>query len=201
MKVLTFNEATHTYTVDGVVVPGVTTVLGAVGIPDLSMVPKELLERSSAFGTAVHRACELDDKDDLDETDLDEALRAPLEQWRQIRDSLVGKYGKPEKELIEVPLYSALGFAGKPDNVWCYPSKSLLITIDKKTGITSQAGPQTAAYEKLAEELFGIKFRKKLRFACHLLYGKELGKLVEFKQATDWNVFLSALNIHKYKRS
>ena len=198
MKTLVFDEAEHRYTVDGVVVPSVTTVLSAVGIPDLSFVNKEVLKASAEFGTAAHLACELYDKGELDEDALDPALRPILDQWIVLSNEMCA--GMTEV-LIEKRLYSKqCGFAGTLDRAYFNELKKALIIVDIKTGEhTPSAGPQTAAYAQLVSEVYGIKFRNVKRYTAHLLHGKEFGKLVPYTDPADWPVFLSALNIYKYK--
>ena len=49
---LTFDEATHTYRWDGVVVHFVTQVIAPV--VDYSAVPREVLAKKAEFGKAVH---------------------------------------------------------------------------------------------------------------------------------------------------
>lgn len=198
MKTLVFDEIQHRYTVDGVVVPSVTTVLSAVGIPDLSFANKEVLKASSEFGTAAHLACELYDKGELDEDALDPALRPILDQWIVLPNEMCA--GMTEV-LIEKRLYSKqYGFAGTLDRAYFNELKKALVIVDIKTGAnTPSAGPQTAAYAQLVSEEYGIKFRTVKRYTAHLLHGKEFGKLVQYTDPADWPVFLSALNIYKYK--
>lgn len=53
---LTFDDATHTYELDGVVVPSVTGILRASGVVDFSAVPADTLAAALERGTCVHRA-------------------------------------------------------------------------------------------------------------------------------------------------
>ncbi|WP_217992962.1 hypothetical protein, partial [Priestia megaterium] len=77
---LSFDAATHRYSWNGQPVPGVTSVLEPLS--SLHLVDPDLLQAASAFGTAVHLACELDDLGQLDERDLDPALMPYLAGWR-----------------------------------------------------------------------------------------------------------------------
>lgn len=49
---------------------------------DFSRVPLHVLKAAARFGTAVHRACELDDLGELDEATLDARLAGHLHAWR-----------------------------------------------------------------------------------------------------------------------
>jgi hypothetical protein len=62
MTGLTFDAATHTYTLDGVLVPSVTGILKASGLIDFSGIPDHVL----AAGTVVHEAVHYVNEGDLD---------------------------------------------------------------------------------------------------------------------------------------
>ena len=49
-----FLEDTHTYLVDGVIVPSVTTIVGWVMKDDFSHIPSEVLQKKAEHGTLVH---------------------------------------------------------------------------------------------------------------------------------------------------
>ena len=67
MTGLTFDGSTHTYILDGVVVPrSVTGVLKAAGLIDFSTVPPLVLERARVRGVTVHQAIQYDNEHDLD---------------------------------------------------------------------------------------------------------------------------------------
>jgi hypothetical protein len=70
----------HRYSVRGAAVPGVTEILAPLN--DFRKIPHHVLEAAARFGTAVHKACELDDLGVLDEATLDSALAGPLHAWR-----------------------------------------------------------------------------------------------------------------------
>lgn len=196
--VFTFDSALHCYTLDGVVVPSVTTVLKGVGIPDLSFVDPDVLAAAARFGTAAHLACELDDRGELDEESLDENLRPLLNQWRELQKPFLDTC---ETDLCEQQLYSPkYRFAGTLDRAYISNGGKTLTIVDIKTGArTPSAGPQTAAYAQLVVENFNINPRTIKRYTAHLLHGEERGKLNEYTKKTDWSIFQSALNIHNYK--
>ena len=64
---LVFEPGAHKYTLDGVALPSVTTVLKGVGLIDYSMIPQDVLLKASRRGTAVHQALEYFDREELDE--------------------------------------------------------------------------------------------------------------------------------------
>ena len=63
---LTFEPATHTYTLDGVVVPSVTGILRAAGVVNFDHVPPGILEPARIRGTVVHQAIHYYNEHDLD---------------------------------------------------------------------------------------------------------------------------------------
>src|SRR6185436_17565531 len=63
---LTFDDATHTYTLDGVIVPSVTGILKASGLIDFTGIPESILEAARVRGTTVHQAIAFYNDGDLD---------------------------------------------------------------------------------------------------------------------------------------
>lgn len=63
---LVFEEHTHTYTLDGEVVPSVTGILKATGIIDFTGIPAGVLESARTRGTTVHAAVHYFNEGDLD---------------------------------------------------------------------------------------------------------------------------------------
>jgi hypothetical protein len=63
---LVFDEATHTYTLDGERLPSVTQILQRAGAIDFSHIPPTILEAARERGTAVHKAVHYFNENDLD---------------------------------------------------------------------------------------------------------------------------------------
>ena len=76
-----FDATKHRYYYEDVEVPGVSSILKAGNLTNIGFIPKDILERSSRFGTAVHKATELYDNKVLDEGSLDPRLRGCLDGW------------------------------------------------------------------------------------------------------------------------
>jgi hypothetical protein len=86
MATATFAEFSHSYEVDGIVVPSVTQVLSLTGIDDVSGIPLHYLQRAAGIGTAVHQACELLDEDDLDLESLDPLIQGYVLGYQRFRE-------------------------------------------------------------------------------------------------------------------
>jgi hypothetical protein len=63
---LTFDDASHTYRLDGERVPSVTGILKASGIINFDGIPEHVLETARRRGTAVHHAIHYYNEHDLD---------------------------------------------------------------------------------------------------------------------------------------
>ena len=142
MPELHFDEATHTYTWDGRVVPSVTQCISEfIPFPWDS----EAVRRAAAFGSVLHKTTELKDKGTLDQ--YDKALDPWLNSWDQYLADLdrskfawayvdikSGAYmpswdiqlpaywklnEKPEGDVIEGRYYSEkYGYAGTIDRIY-----------------------------------------------------------------------------------
>ena len=144
LSILQFDEKTHRYFVGGRASLSVTQILEVAGITDFSIVNKDLLDRASKFGQAVHRATELHDLGTLDKSSLDEPLVPYLEAWKKFCHDEISEFLE-----IEVPIWSKrFSFAGKPDRV-AFDKRRRLILPDIKTSreLSSSVKLQTAGYQ------------------------------------------------------
>ena len=204
-----FDEATHTYTNDGVPVISVTKLLEIEGLSDWSSVPAEKLEYAKALGSAVHRGSELYELGKLDESTVDEPVRKRLVQWVKFLDFAKGKGWTTGEKWVEPRLYSSIGVAGTPDRI--YYNAGFVFIPDIKTGCKTPAAPiQTSAYEILARDLLAGKWpngflsgevkpvKKVMRMAVYLK--DDSFEIVEHKNPIDAAIFRSALNLYTFKK-
>lgn len=110
---LVFDPKDHIYKLNGVVIPSVSQVMQRVGISDFSKVPANVLERARLFGTAVHRACELFDRGNLDERSLDSNLWPYLDGWVNFKKDFSLEFIEIEKSIAST-IYRV---AGTPDRI------------------------------------------------------------------------------------
>jgi hypothetical protein len=187
--VLTFDEETHTYRVNGKVVPNVTRILKP--LIGYEGVQAYILERKSAIGRAVHRATELWDADDLDEQALDPILRPYLNAYKRFIDQ-----AKPTWKRSESRVYHArFGYAGTLDREGEVLGDPAVVDLKCTVDITPAVGVQTAAYGAPIEAEDGVK-RK--RYALQLRADGTY-RLEPMNDASDFQTFLACLSIHNYK--
>jgi len=196
-----FDAFTHTYKVDGLVVPSVTQVLAI--LEDWSRVNREALTAAGEFGTHVHIACDLDNKGILNEGELDPELLPYLNGWRRFLDESGAHVITGELRVAS----RSHRYAGTLDALieW----RGAICVVDIKTGatVTQIAGPQLAAYEVAYNELLATAtavkpepgHRARKRFVVQL--AADSYRVHEMKNRTDWTVFQSALNCWRFKNA
>lgn len=191
MARLTFDHDTHTYRADGKVVPSVTQLLAPLF--DFSMVREEVMALAAERGSAVHKATELFDGDDLDETSLDPRLVGYLDAWKRFRDE--AKF-EPFDDGIEKPLYHPIyGYAGTPDRFGTLKGEPCTLDLKTVSRLHAATAVQTAAYQQL-----GIKngtptsVRASVRLKPDGTY-----ELKRYSSAKDWPMFLSLLTVHNWR--
>lgn len=140
---ITFDEASHTYTVDGQRVPSVTQIIQPLF--DFDQVPPDVLARKQVLGQLVHDACELVVYDDLDEASLDPALAGYVEAFRLF----LSETGFQVEDTESVVVSSRYGFVvpGRLDLVGKFSGWRWILDIKTATAVNIAAAKlQTAAY-------------------------------------------------------
>ena len=188
LDMLEFDAATHTYRLNGQILPSVTQVLGP--LTDLSMIPPAILERKRLIGQWVHAAIELDLKDDLDEESIGEDWRGYFMGWRKFRTES-GFVVHENEQRVHSKKY---GYAGTLDLTGELPKLGLSLIDTKCTAtIYPAVGPQTAAYA----EARGLK--KPKRFALQLKPNGTFN-LHPCDDRGDLGVFMAALTLHNWRK-
>ena len=203
-----FDAATHTYTLDGLVVPGVTTVIRPIS-PDFSMVPPAVLEAKRALGVAVHEATSLDDDGELDDDGTDAVVMAYVTAWRAFRRDTAAVIRCNEMQLV----HRGLRFAGTLDRMATIRvgrAKPAAWLLDLKTSAhpSPSYGVQLAGYSLLfdeltaAEPLPGIPAGTVLRRASVHLRDDGAYRFHQFDRHTaDDACFRALLSVHHWKES
>lgn len=193
---LQFDADAHRYTLGGVVVPSVTQIIGP--LYNFDGINRDVLEAKAALGTAVHRACELMDADDLDEES--DAGRAALEP---IAGYLAGyKRFKSDKRPVvlanEQRLFHPVHkYAGTCDRVYGMDGEQIVVDLKTTVAKNPAVGIQLAAYA----ELFRANGKSQSLMKRYALQLKPDGsyKLHSFVDLDDWTTFLSLLNVYRWK--
>lgn len=192
MLQIEFDEATHTYRVNGQKWPGVTEILRP--LQDFSGVDPTVLKRAQDFGIALHKACELDANGTLDESTLDPQLAPWLEQFRAFLYDTRWKVLGTE----EMVGHDGLKYCGKYDLRMLTNSGRHAI-VDIKSGAKSKTvGFQTEAYARARCAMH----EEKIRYERYALYLRATEyRLVPCRNSDDdWRMFLSCHSIHYWKQ-
>ena len=186
---LEFNAEKHEYKLDGVKIPSVTQIISAVNGNIWGMIDAETMEIACQRGTAVHTITELHDKGTLDIDTIDPALTGYHEAYLKFL-----KECNPVWDLIECKVHSGpFRYAGTLDRTGTLGGKNIILDI--KSGVKNTwTGCQLAAYDKALND--GI-LRK--RYGLYLSKNGKY-KLEPYTNTTDWNIFLSALNIWNFNK-
>jgi hypothetical protein len=189
MSALLFNEASHTYTADGVVIPSVTQILAPLN--DLSFIKPDVLQYKRELGTAVHKATELYDQGELDEATVPAVVQPYLNGWIRLRAELSFEILGMEERVF----HPAHRYAGTYDRLVLLDGKRCIWDL-KTGGMFPSYGPQTAAYKNAVEKASGK--RVEARFTVEL---RDDGtyRLHEMTDPEDWPVFLGCLALHRFK--
>lgn len=189
----TFDPVRHEYRLDGRVVPSVTQLL--TPIQDWSGIPKSVLEAKAILGTAVHRACELDEDGLLDEETLDERIEPYLRAFKKFKAEKRPKLLANEKRLFHL----TLGYAGTLDRL--YEIDGWPWIIDLKTAVAHNpwVGVQLAGYVGLVEAS-ELKPEKAIVRGGLNLRPDGTYRLHPCTDPTDWPTFVSLLTLHNWRQ-
>lgn len=183
---LTFDEAAHEYRLGGARLPSVTQLLQQ--LHSFAGVPAAVLAAAAERGTAVHKACELLDLDDLDESTVDSSLVGYVEAWKAfMRDKT------PNWRHIElIAHHQTLRYAGMLDRFGEIDGDEWVVDI--KTSATDHPvwGIQTAAYAHLLN-------KPNARRATVQLRPNGTYRFKPWTDPTDWPVFVSLVTLNSWK--
>lgn len=199
---LTFDADRHVYYVDGKPIPNVTSILNELWDFE-RFVDHETLEYARSLGTAVHDCTEFHDRGTLDEDTVPAEAAPYLAAYRKfLHDE------NPQILLIEqIVTHGLHRYAGKLDRGVKLRNRRGILDIKSSKAIDlALVGPQTAAYLEAANytlratltpaEYLSECFER--RWALKLCDDGTY-ELTECKDTADLAVFLSCLNIRKWR--
>jgi hypothetical protein len=148
------------------------------------------IKNAGNFGQAVHTLTELEDHGELDEDDLDTALRPILEAWRKFKSDHAPKILMRESKVC----HRRLGYAGTIDGIIDMHGSEAVLEIKSRKYLEGRDELQTVAYAKAYEDTLKVTKLKTRRYVIELkLDGTYI--LTENKSAGDWEMFRCCLAI------
>ena len=187
---LDFDPARHEYRINGDTVPSVTQLLTPIYGGAFDSIAPDVLARKQALGTAVHKACELDDANELDEASLHDAIRPYLDGWRRFRDEFMPVWDAAEWMLGD----PSMRYAGTIDRVGTL-NDGRQVVLDIKTGLPMpQIGVQLAGYARLLRA--NGQTADFARISVHL--GDGTFQVMPWKNIDDDRCFLALLAVRSW---
>lgn len=196
-----FDEERHIYTVDGMVVPGVTRIIDHAGLTDFANVRADILERRSKLGRIVHSCAHFFDEGDLDWPTVAEEARGYVDSWANLVTELGLKWNHIEHQCVSEIDGMKLGM--RPDREGFVLGR--LSVVDLK--ISRQAEPwhgiQTALYAMGLPHPMLLtpmaRFMARDRYIAKLHEHGKKAQLVPYRARNDADVGRSALAISHWK--
>lgn len=195
---LQFEEEGHAYTLNGRRVPSVTDVLQPLLM--LDGIPWDVLEAARIFGSHVHLACHYHNIDALDWSSLDDRLASYTRGYLKfLADSAFVVLGSEERVASTVCGYAGtLDLRGLIGGRRGKVVRTSVVDIKSTAALPRTVGPQTAGYANAYTETTGEKIAD--RYCLHLGPDSyKFVKLTDGRGVQDLTVFISALNIHRFR--
>ncbi|MGH9933171.1 MAG: hypothetical protein ACREA9_28640, partial [Pyrinomonadaceae bacterium] len=182
----------HSYTIDGAAVPNVTRIIAP--LIDFNGIPRDRLERKRQLGASLHKAIEYDVRAGVDLSTVPEPVIPYFLAWQ-----VFIKHTEFQALLCEHPVASKIfGFAGTLDLVGKFKSNELAMLDPKTTFLMHPAvGVQLAGYAIAGNEM-GL-FPKNIKRYGLQLKADGSYNLVPYRDVLDFNMFMSLLNVEKFK--
>lgn len=187
-----FQEEGHSYTIDGKPAVSVTQVMDGY-VTGYDGVPQQILQDAAHFGRSIDLACQFIAEDDLDESTLTPLMVPRINAFKQF---LADKKVEIEAHQTRVG-DKALMVAGTLDFVVRFNRQRWVIDTKATSAVMPSWGIQTSAYAKYYEANTGEKVHKR---GALWLRADGSYRLVPHDDAGDYNVFLSCLNIYRWRQ-
>lgn len=188
---LKFEETKHVYTLNGLVIPSVTTIMRPLSDAYYGGVDKKAMEVAADRGTAVHNAIEVYNEYEMD--DIPEAFSAYLDAYKQWQEDSKAVILRSETRTYN----KALLYAGTADLLCTIGDK--LYLVDYKTSykvVEMLYGVQLEAYAQ-ALHTHGLDVDGKM-----VLHLKKDGTYAvhEFpaRDSNRWAAFMNCMGVYQY---
>lgn len=201
MPELELEPESHRYTLDGVVIPGCTQVLAAMGAtPGFNFLTPEQLEFYRSRGHAVHKAVELSIRGELDKRTLDQKEVKPyLIGWERFCNDHKVDVKKLRGEMfVELPLHHrSFRYGVTPDVVAAVDGKEGVVEIKATSAHCPATGIQTAAQLIAVRDVYSLGPLAN-RIGLRLLREEPYYDMRYYTERSDEAVWLSLLNSYNW---
>lgn len=187
-----FDEESHIYTTAAGQVPSCTRILASGGLVSLDHVAKEILERKSALGREVHKACHLFNQKKA--FTCDDQVRGYLNSW--IGTCRFLHFVPQLSEYQQVAIVNGMLFGMQIDASGLLHNEDTI--IDYKIGeimphhAIQLAGYAAGLYHPRLETPLG-RFRTRKRIAVQLKEDGSLAQIHRCEDKSDFDTYTSAL--------
>ena len=182
-----FDSEKHEYTLDGKTVPSVTQIIKPLS--DFSNIPEETLAYASERGTAVHKACEIINLGQEFAGPLDSVIVPYVDAWQLFIKEKRVIITEAEQRLY----HPTMKYAGTFDALAMIDDCEWLLDIKCIATLHPRIGVQLAGYEGL--------INRKVRRGAVQLKSDGSYRFAEYKNKSDWPVFVSLLTIFNFKEN
>ena len=187
---LTFEEGTHTYKLNGIEVPSVTTLMKPLSQRVYGDTDPELLARAAARGTAIHQAAENYAEYGIE--DIDPELSGYFDAFKRWWDKK-----KPVVLGTECRVYhKELGYAGTSDLLCVIDNQITLVDYKSSASVVHMlCMVQLEGYAR-AWDSHGLKIDRR-----EILHLQSIGQYTEHvypKNAECWKVMSALMTLRNY---
>lgn len=185
---LTFEEASHTYRLDGLIIPSVTTLMKPLSEAYYGGIDAKVLGRAADRGTSVHSAIDLYCRFGI--IDIEPELEGYFEAFKAwFKDYDVKPYATETRTYNKSLLY-----AGTVDMSCSERGVDTLVDFKTTAGFSAMlCGVQLEAYDR-AQESHGVKYQN--RAIIQIKKDGTYCRHTDFPPRTEcWRVFTSLLNV------
>ncbi len=170
----------------------VTEILSRAGISDYSMVPQDVMERASLFGTHTHLACELYDRGTLDISTVHAGIIPYLNSYKYFLDNFAVVIEDIEREVVS----ERWKFRGHLDRVGIVNGVRTLIDLKTSTIVLPAVSLQTGGYTYAYHE---EEKRKKIRKRLCVQLTEGIPNLFWYDNPHDEAVFIACLQVARWR--
>lgn len=186
-----FIEESHTYLIDGVITPSVSEILNFIFPDKYSNIPKQILNTKANYGSKVHEAIELLEKNE-ELPKLNYLQEISIDQYRKLKDKYKIEVLEQEK-MVHYKNY----YCGRFDMIAEINGTYSLCDIKTTAKLDKESLSWQLSYYALAHnpEEYETEFKK---FYAIWLPKKDLGEIVEIERKSKQELLEKLKEFRKY---